>query len=1156
MLTIKSKALKALAGLAVVAFVMFGANLAHATSMTLPGTGVISKSSTKTVVMAAQQDLNETGLVSPLLVVDGLYGSKTTAAARVFQAAVGITVDGLIGPVTQAHLMAYGSTSMSLVPGCTSTTGYSSTTGASCATGSTTSLVPGCTGTTGYSVTTGASCATGTVTATGPLSASLSSDNPAAGTILLGQATADLAHFTFSGTGTLTSVTLQRSGLSDSSTFSNIYLYNGNVRLTDGYSFNTLGTLTMNGLNIPVNGSTVISVRGDVSSSATSSYSVTVALTGYTAAGASPTTTNIAGNLMYLAPGTLLGTATFGANTVGVTSSPAVNPGTTGYTVWSAPLSIGTHALQLKTANFRVIGSAPSDALANVTLYEDGVALSPKAVTTVINGSTYETFDFSAAPVSLSTGSHTLDLRADVVKGSARTVQLSLQQASDIMLYDPQIGVNVSVSSPTAGSFTANTTTYAISINQGSLTASLDSTFQGMTKVTGGSTNATIAKYALKAYGEDVKVNTLTILPVLTGCTPTCAGLENVSVYFNGSQIGSTTTAWTSGNITLTPGSQMIVPAGTTSSLEVHADLRTTGGVNYTLGTVSANLVAGTGTATGQSSQNSINIPALTGNTLAMQTGLLTVGSNSSYGSQTMNSNTGNVKIGSFVLQNQSTSEAVRVTSLRVKLAFALPTFTSGAVTGTNVADVVSSTTGFEAGDGFTIACTTTPAVGTVVTVDSATGIHLTYTTAGVGTCAGQTINDTSKVDTALAYVNALHTDEASGNGSQSITPTGTDTFSVDFTLAPGATKTINVMADLGAASFGTVQTSLAVQGLGATSNVVVYSNGASSLTDVTGQTITMATGSVANPTFVASNSTTAQYIASASGLTNGTTAYYKFTSSNGTGTVNEVKFGVTGPATQVSINGQTANVIGGVADVTGVNLSVPNGSAGVTVPVYVSYGPVGASGTGAIATSGTTSQLEITEIDYTIGGTSHTSTGLTVTAPTMMMVGAKPVLAATTTSNTGLTNNSDTHLMDVTVTPTGGDITLNVLKFTVTGSASSGTITLASPRLADSVTGTTISDFACTPSSATDITTGADFTCTASSGYLLSSTKTFSLYGTPAFSAIGAAGTSSVTTKLKQDAGATFSWTDTAGGATTAQTTNNGTYLYGYPTQTWSIHN
>ena len=242
----------------------------------------------------------------------------------------------------------------------------------------------------------------------------MSTDTPAAGAIVNGQASADLLHINFTGSGTVTSVTLQRSGISDQNALTNVYLYDGNIRITDGYSFNISGQLVMNGLSIAVNGSHVISVRGDVAAATSpiSESSIAVTMTSYSS-GTTPTTSNVMGNSMQIVSGNLA-TASLGVNTVSVAAN--VNAGTTAYTFWSAPLQVNTRSVLLKVANFRMIGSAPSDALANISLYVDGVNTGKTATITTINGSNYASFDLTSAPLTLTTGSHTVDLRGDVQK--------------------------------------------------------------------------------------------------------------------------------------------------------------------------------------------------------------------------------------------------------------------------------------------------------------------------------------------------------------------------------------------------------------------------------------------------------------------------------------------------------------------------------------------------------------------------------------------------------------------------------------------------------------------------------------------------------------------------------------------------------------------
>src|SRR3989338_4559647 len=293
---------------------------------------------------------------------DGSFGPKTKVAVQTWQASEGLVADGIFGAKSRAAFTG-GTVGMTYPAGCTSGVGFSSTTGQPCTGTSSTVYPAGCTSASGFSPTTGASCATGAVNnQTGPVTVSLSSDNPASGYIIANQATADLAHFTFSCTGTVNTVVLQRTGVSDQNTLTNVYLYDGVTRLTDGFSFNNVGQLTMNGLGIAVNGSKTISVKADVANVLNAS-SVGITLTSFTAAGNTAQNVSVKGNEMTYGVGNLASVYLSNANqTVG---SPSVNAGTSAYTVWSSPIQVNTRAVWIKGANFRVTGSAPSDALDN-----------------------------------------------------------------------------------------------------------------------------------------------------------------------------------------------------------------------------------------------------------------------------------------------------------------------------------------------------------------------------------------------------------------------------------------------------------------------------------------------------------------------------------------------------------------------------------------------------------------------------------------------------------------------------------------------------------------------------------------------------------------------------------------------------------------------
>jgi len=157
MLKIKSKAILAFTGLMVAAFVLLGAYSASADLVTLPASGV-SKASSMENVKNLQTFLNwNLGSAITPLVVDGLYGAKTTAAIRMFQTNNGLVADGVFGKLSTAKAMALqANMSGGTYPaGCASATGFSSTTGMPCAGGS---FPAGCTSAMGFSSTTGAPC--------------------------------------------------------------------------------------------------------------------------------------------------------------------------------------------------------------------------------------------------------------------------------------------------------------------------------------------------------------------------------------------------------------------------------------------------------------------------------------------------------------------------------------------------------------------------------------------------------------------------------------------------------------------------------------------------------------------------------------------------------------------------------------------------------------------------------------------------------------------------------------------------------------------------------------------------------------------------------------------------------------------------------------
>lgn len=935
----------------------------------------------------------------------------------------------------------------------------------------------------------------------GSISISVASTNPASSSIIAGQTLADLAHFTFSGKGTLTNLKLKRLGASSDSTINNVYLYDGANRLTDNASVNTSGIISFNnsGGLFTVDGTKTLSVKADIATNSTSNplggQTIGVMADSYMLYGSTDamTVSNVSGNLHTISVVQNLSAINLGNNTA---PTATVNAGTIGYNAWTSPVTVSGRSAMLKNATFKYIGSAPYDALQNITLFVDGTKVKDGAT---INPMGFIVFDLSAAPYTLTTGSHTVDVRVDIIKGSSRNFTLQVQNSGDFYATDSQLGVGSPVTSPTSATTFSSNSGGTVTINSGTVTTTIDPTFTTFTTVTGGATNAVIGRFKMKAYGEDVKVQSLTVLPALSGTTPPAAGLNNVQLYWNGGQVGSSQN-WTSGNLSYNLGSSLIAMAGTEGILEVRADIQTNGFVSYTAGTVTASLISATTNGQGQTSFNTTGVPSATIATsgLTIGTGVLGIAKNPGYTNQSIGPNTPNAKVGSFVLQNTSSSESVRVTNLAASLAF----------------------TGSQA-----------------------------YTN----------------------YSN-LKTSETSGSGGTPIAPAAgspsVNNFSVNFILAPGETKVIDVMADISSISTGTLIVTLTPTAIGQSSNVNVSPSG------VAGQTITVATGTVATPTLLTSSSTVAQYIAAGGApATDATTAVFNVVSTSASSTISELKFNVTAsagtPVSSVKVGSISAPVVAGVAYLTGLNIAVPNGGSGTNIEAKVTYGPVGTTG----EIPGTTTNIALSYIKYTSGGTTTTITP-SVAAPSMTMVGSRPTPTVNTAQASGLILGAENKIGEVTIAADAkGNIKLNDIRFNV-GSSNISTFAITSPRIADGTTtitgsscganatvvfcefGTTGNTFA-TSTTVTNTEVNTDF-----DGFTIpaGTSKTFTLYGVVGGTVTTAGGTTTVSTSLDSTG---FNWDDASyasfvadgTAASPANGTNlTGSLIYNFPTGSYSI--
>lgn len=584
-----------------------------------------------------------------------------------------------------------------------------------------------------------------TPTTSGNVSAMLSSNQPT-NVLVAGQATARLADFTFTGNGTVTNVKLVRTGVSANDTLSNVYLFDNGMRVAGPASVNTDGSINFGSVSgiFTVNGSKTLTVRSDIKAGV-SGQSVGVSLVGYTVMGSSMATTNVAGNQLSVANVVLL-TADFPTGNTTNPSNTSINAGSVNQTVWSRSLSVGTRAAKLHGLTVKMIGSAPVNSITNAKLFVDGAMVASGAV--AADGYVY--FDTSAAPVSLTTGSHTFDVRADIVGGANRNFYIVMEQASDMRVEDSQVtGAFVTVTT-NGGSSAVNLVGGTVTVNNGTITITQDTAFNNTTTLVGGATNVKLAAYKITSYGEDVKVTSLSFQPTFTAMTPGNNSLANVGVYVNGGQVSSNQTAVSGTALVYNNlGTNLYIGAGQTVTVEIRGDVMSSTSTNYTAGTIKFDINATANSVQGISSSNLTTNPTAGGQTLTVASTNVTFAATSGFSASTKAPNQTGVKIGSYTVQTGS-AEGISISNVAVTLGGTM--IASNQITNLTVKDgstVIGNIIGNPVAGVNNFSTTATVGMGSTKVLDvyadfGSSASTLTATTSMVVTYRGSTSNITT----------------------------------------------------------------------------------------------------------------------------------------------------------------------------------------------------------------------------------------------------------------------------------------------------------------------------------------------------------------------------------------------------------------------------
>lgn len=521
------------------------------------------------------------------------------------------------------------------------------------------------------------------------LTVALASDTPGATTYirdtgaLVAQAVAGFTkiNFTASSDGDVAVNTLKltRSGISADTDLSKVYLYDGDTQIAENTSFSSKIVTFSNsaGLFTVTKGTTKsITVKADI---AAVNATVSGIILGVNAA--ADVTTNgaavsgtfpINGNQMAVGTVTDLGYANI-VSSANANFPATMDPGKTNEELWRFNVTANDQDMMVEKIKMTLVGTIATTDVANFKMEVGGVQIGSTVAS--MNAGKEVMFDLSSAPYKITSGqTKTIVVKGDVLNGSGRAFKFTIRKVGDFIVKDNSYGIYVA---PLVGgaAFTlidANAASDGTNINNGNITVGI-ATDSPSGNVSSAATNVPLVKATYKANGEDVKVN---YIRVLLNEEAGDKNLRNGKLYWNGSQVGSTDPVVDDENTTATALAytvNQVITAGQTADVEYRADIidnATGAGIAADQTIVISLSASSSGDATGQASLADVTLSAVTGRTLTVKTGLLSVAKNVSMADYTTSLPTGvagatNVKVGSFVL-TAGAGEAVTITQLTV----------------------------------------------------------------------------------------------------------------------------------------------------------------------------------------------------------------------------------------------------------------------------------------------------------------------------------------------------------------------------------------------------------------------------------------------------------------------------------------------------------
>ena len=283
---------------------------------------------------------------------------------------------------------------------------------------------------------------TGT-TVPGTLTVALDSSTPGSRVVPVSASNVELMKVMLTGTGNITSIAFKRTGPGATTDFSNVYLYDGDSRLTTGRTINSqTHTVTFTGLSLAVSGSKVLTLSADIYSSAGSNQhqfqlvSASDVTADTTVGGTFPLTSNTIG----------FSAASAGTATVEKTGSLAnPNIGQVGAKLSEFKITAGsTEDIEVRRVALYYAGSLSRSNLTNLVLKQAGVTV---ATGVAINSKDLLVLTFTS-PFAMEKGAvRTFELYGDISASakSSETIKFYVDDSSDVYALGKQYGYGVGI---------------------------------------------------------------------------------------------------------------------------------------------------------------------------------------------------------------------------------------------------------------------------------------------------------------------------------------------------------------------------------------------------------------------------------------------------------------------------------------------------------------------------------------------------------------------------------------------------------------------------------------------------------------------------------------------------------------------------------------